>query len=449
VPPEVKLKATSPNGTSAIWVHTRRASQDTLYYLHNTSRTDGTSAELCIRGQGRLERWDLHTGESAELSQKTDGQHIYAHLAFAPLASHLIVVRGTKEPHRAALPTEHVVEERPAFERAHLTRCDPNALTLDYCQYCQGQGAWSSPLPVLTVYELLAQQGYTGPISLRYLFEVADRPARACIVVEDAAAYRIRVNGEPVEYSGREYWIDRSFHPIDVTSLIRQGTNEVRLDVDFSPLPQAQFSLARLFQRLVGTELEAIYVIGDFAVESTPSDAAPKPRCVRLSPRFQIVSERDEASGDLVSHGYPFYAGRVVLSDSVVLRAPRPGERIVLAVPGIDAAALAKVRVNDTDAGAIMWAPYECDITSLVRDGENCIEVELIGTLRNLLGPHHRPEGEPDQCWTQDYMLRPEWLADDEARDEHWTDDYFFVRFGIEPGAVIRYIAHLGPGGEG
>ena len=47
--------------------------------------------------------------------------------------------------------------------------------------------------------------------------------------------------------------------------------------------------------------------------------------------------------------------------------------------------------------------------------GDNEIAVELVSTLRNLLGPHHRPEGEPEQCWNRDYVLQPAWLDDPET----------------------------------
>jgi hypothetical protein len=81
------------------------------------------------------------------------------------------------------------------------------------------------------------------------------------------------------------------------------------------------------------------------------------------------------------------------------------------------------------------------DITSSVRAGENEIEVELVSTLRDLLGPHHRPAGEPDQCWSWDYTLYPEWLEDEEEREARWTDDYFCLHFGVGAGACIHYLA--------
>jgi hypothetical protein len=50
---------------------------------------------------------------------------------------------------------------------------------------------------------------------------------------------------------------------------------------------------------------------------------------------------------------------------------------------------VAEVRVNGTSAGIIGWEPYEKEITNLLRDGQNQIEVIVTGSLKNLMGPHH------------------------------------------------------------
>ncbi len=197
----------------------------------------------------------------------------------------------------------------------------------------------------------------------------------------------------------------------------------------------------RLFETLEGVELEAIYLTGDFAVRGVRSSGPQVPRCVRLEPTFTIAAEGGSATGELVSEGYPFYAGRLTLSEVVRLRAPGPGERVVLALPTIDAAALAHVDVNGARAGTIAWAPYEVDVTQWVREGENEIAVTLVSTLRNLLGPHHRPEGEPDACWGTDFTLYPAWAEDPKERQAHWTDDHFFLRLGVPDGVYIAYMA--------
>ncbi|MDR1383181.1 MAG: hypothetical protein LBJ67_04945 [Planctomycetaceae bacterium] len=50
---------------------------------------------------------------------------------------------------------------------------------------------------------------------------------------------------------------------------------------------------------------------------------------------------------------------------------------------------VAKVTVNGKDAGYIGFAPWQCDATKFVKPGVNEITVTVIGTPKNLLGPHH------------------------------------------------------------
>jgi hypothetical protein len=45
--------------------------------------------------------------------------------------------------------------------------------------------------------------------------------------------------------------------------------------------------------------------------------------------------------------------------------------------------------VNDELAGIIAFDPFELDVTKYLKDGKNKISVNVVGTLRNLLGPHH------------------------------------------------------------
>ena len=40
-----------------------------------------------------------------------------------------------------------------------------------------------------------------------------------------------------------------------------------------------------------------------------------------------------------------------------------------------------------------MSRPWTCDVTDLIKAGQNRIQVEVIGTLKNTLGPHHGNPG--------------------------------------------------------
>ncbi|GAI40624.1 unnamed protein product, partial [marine sediment metagenome] len=50
--------------------------------------------------------------------------------------------------------------------------------------------------------------------------------------------------------------------------------------------------------------------------------------------------------------------------------------------------------VNDVEVGAVAFSPFRGDITDSLKNGENVIEIEVVSTLRNALGPHHHRDGE-------------------------------------------------------
>ena len=102
--------------------------------------------------------------------------------------------------------------------------------------------------------------------------------------------------------------------------------------------------------------------------------------------------------------------------------------------------------VNGKSLGFKYWAPYEIDIKSALKVGENVITVKIANCLRNLLGPFHRVEGEVGHVWSRgcngsiyDNVSGPwggnpydeNWLERMEIDDTRWTPDYFSLPFGL------------------
>lgn len=89
------------------------------------------------------------------------------------------------------------------------------------------------------------------------------------------------------------------------------------------------------------------------------------------------------------------------------------------------------VRVNGRPAGELLWAPYTLSLDGLLREGENTLEVELTGTLRNLLGPHHMESGE-NYCvgYSNFFRRSPLWIGGD-GQNRSWTSAYCFTEFGL------------------
>ncbi len=102
--------------------------------------------------------------------------------------------------------------------------------------------------------------------------------------------------------------------------------------------------------------------------------------------------------------GHPFYADRFSYRQTFQLG--KPSGRYVVSLPDWYGS-VAEVRVNGKSAGHIMAAPWECDVTRLLKRGANEVEVQVIGTLKNTLGPHH---GNPPlgSAWPGVFRTGPE-----------------------------------------
>ncbi|MHC4499816.1 MAG: glycosyl hydrolase, partial [Planctomycetota bacterium] len=90
--------------------------------------------------------------------------------------------------------------------------------------------------------------------------------------------------------------------------------------------------------------------------------------------------------GPWSEQGHPFYAAGVSYTQDFEIGKPRGKYSVRL--PSWYGS-VARVTVNNKDAGYIHHQPWELEVTDLIRSGANRIDVTVIGTLKNTLGPHH------------------------------------------------------------
>ena len=107
-----------------------------------------------------------------------------------------------------------------------------------------------------------------------------------------------------------------------------------------------------------------------------------------LNRRAQFLVNRDGLSicEGWNEQGLPFYSAGVSYRETFAL--PEPKGTYSVHLPRWFGS-VAAVTVNDTFAGYIFQQPWECDVTKLLKPGENRVEVVVFGTLKNLLGAHH------------------------------------------------------------
>ena len=165
-------------------------------------------------------------------------------------------------------------------------------------------------------------------------------------------------------------------------------------------------------------ELEPAYVLGSF--------------CVRGAERgFDIVPETAlcmDGQQGWNAQGHPFYSGGVAYREEFEV-AETKGGRCCVELPDWSGS-VAKVLVNGQVAGYIGWQPWECDVTPWIQPGRNQVEVVVIGTLRNTLGPFHAgpPQG----------IVTPHMFAQAPPGGQPRGQDYTSIRYGLFQPFVLK-----------
>ena len=102
--------------------------------------------------------------------------------------------------------------------------------------------------------------------------------------MENADRFTVKINGTAVEPTQGKWHIDKNFSVLNLEGKIVEGINTITAATDF----------------LWDTEIENVYIFGDFAVGSEKDG-------------FPIIKEPETlAVGSWVEQGYPFYSGSMV-----------------------------------------------------------------------------------------------------------------------------------------
>ena len=342
----------------------------------------------------------------------------------------------------AAAPSITVTSQLALHANWSLNRLNPNALVLEFAQYRKGDGDFSPIYPILAIHDILTKEDYVGPLTLRYVFHSAIAVKGAKLALESPKEQTVTLNGMAASSKPNGYYWDKSFETIDLPD-ISIGENVLEVSRFYRPLAKFKSSITSLFENLPGIELEQMVLIGDFGVFS--QRMATKGNGIRMSRLYTLNKEKTTVPSELVDHGYPFYTGTMVLSQSFNVPRSVAGRDATLRLEGLSAC-LARVFLNGEYRGVIAWEPPELAIGPL-KDGVNELRLELVNTIRNLIGPYHRPKGEYGEAWGGYGYPNLPWLGavDENTRkvipdwQDHripdtsaWIEDYMLVPFGLQ-----------------
>jgi len=384
------------SGDKGILFHHRRQLRDgELLFLVNTSIESPTRGTV-VSTLGGIEKWNLHSGEIEPYSFVRNGDKVSADFELPPSGSLLLFLSQ-----KALNPAPALAETAtplPATDSLETRRIEPNVLTLDFVDITAGgetrtnvyfyaaqqfafqkNGLKRNPWDSATQFkdeiiskEFAPDSGFTA----NYKFTIEGAvPANLAIVIERPDLYTITCNGQPVSAKPGDWWLDKAFGKIPIASSARIGENVVTIKA--SPFT-------------VYHELEPAYVLGDFALKAAATG-------------FVIAPDRALVLGEWNKEGHPFYAAGVAYSQR--FNVEDPAGRFVVSLPKWYGS-VAEVSVNRKPAGYIDAPPWRCDVTEQIKRGENSVEVTVIGTLKNTLGPHH---GKPTlgAAWPHAFQIGP------------------------------------------
>jgi hypothetical protein len=443
-----------------VWTHHRKVNNGGIIQMSNTSRLKSIECDLIFTASVKNPAlWNPENGTSMKLQPGDDGR---IRLHFDPATTWLITY-GEASREAGSDNTYKVPADKTKLEEIggawQGNRADPNSLILDFARYSTDNGrTFSRPEPVIGIHQRLTAKKYTGNLILKYEVEVADVPRKYSLVVEQPYLYRILVNGKKINFVGRDYYRDQALRTQDISGTLKEGVNDIVLSLNYvAPEPASLDAVKRY-----GTEIESIYLTGDFAVSVTPSAeplAESQKNSLHLFPErplhsishFVVTREKDLFEGDLVEQGYPFYAGTFILKNSFAIDKKQHGKekRYFISLPSFEAIVV-KVRVNDREFDPLLYSPWEIDITGAVQEGNNQVEIELTNSLRNLLGPHHHTGGELTAVGPVTFTGNPGWPSNTggetnwydirlSGKSRLWKDDYYLIPFGLlEPPVILK-----------
>ena len=261
--------------------------------------------------------------------------------------------------------TKHIVE----YELS-----EPNVLLLDECRFTLDEGEMQPNTFILHVDDYVRDKfgmqhrgGHMvqpwvkkqsdetlGIVDLYYDINSEISYSCAQLALESLDKAEVFLNGKKVDTTDVGYYVDEdSIRKINLP-LINKGHNELHVRYRFAET----------------TQLEAMYLLGDFGVR------------VRGNEITMTERPKDIAYGSITSQGLAFYGGNITYKTGFT-----GGGHKILVVNKYKGAVI-KVKLDGKDMGYVSFPPYELDL-GILDEGEHTLELTLFGNRMNTFGTLH------------------------------------------------------------
>lgn len=373
-PDQVKERTDVIDNPNVLYTKRKFADRDVYFFVNCTKETQTatmTPGSYII---------DLYTGEKKPFT----GTY-----TFAPCEGLLVADDGTARSKLA----QTALQPLPLDGLWDIAEVTPNVLTLDTCDYwfdgkLEEENAY---VPNIQFRALRLER----PVHIRreHRVNVEMLPkGETFLICETPEIYTITVNGNPVSTESKGWFADHSFQKLDITGMLTEGENVIALETDFS---QSQETYERVHRSYVASaernklsyemEIEPCYLIGDFGIDLEGS-VTPGQRDDFLFDGEFVMDEapKQVTLTEIEKQGYPFFAGTMTVTKEFDL--DHTDYQLKLLRKSINAV---EVTINEKIMDTVLFMGDTVDCSQYLRKGKNTVTLKLMGTLRNMLGPHH------------------------------------------------------------
>lgn len=355
-----------------------------IIFLANADFKKEGKGELTFK-DGDVLMMDPFTGQITDYPELNTAEGKMTKFSIPPAGSLLLFISKQKKVGFAMPTIRKLTYKLQSTMPVAVKRPSENALMIDFCDvkfgssFLKDQFIFNAADTVYKYYgfahgnpwdhtiqfknKILDQNTFkkgTG-FTATYYFNVREgvNLSNARAVVEQASLYhKILINGNPVSPIKGKWWLDKDFNVIDIGKYIVAGSNSLSIIAD--PMN-------------VLAEIQPVYILGNFNV--SPADQG-----------WQIEAPTQLQLGSWKEQGMPLYGFGVNYVKNYEIN--DLGAKYTVQLNDWKGT-VANIYVNGIEAGTIAFDPFSLDISKYLKKGNNQITVEVIGSLKNLLGPHH------------------------------------------------------------
>lgn len=416
---------------SAVRATLRYSDEGSFFYAVNLSMEKAETIGFTLPFGGVF-RFDPMTKACNPVGFRKTGKGIALEMTLAPGESAVLFRDDTAQSISAApAPTATL----PVCKKMTLAVPAENSLTLDTAALSYDGEHFTEPLPIMAISDKLLRARENRTVWLRYRFTADYIPEVLTLELEGLKDAALFINGTPVELT-QPGKLDFTFVRDNIAPMTRIGENEILLQLYhhqtehiYDVFNAFYYGNCQATETLINclsyeTNIEAIYLFGQFTVRSTEGYRQDVNNTRTTNGSFTLcppVTAVDTC--DITTQGFPFFHGSMILETEVELEETGWQLRCDGRMQYV------KVWVNAQYAGLMLFNQV-LDLHPFLQLGKNTLRLELVASNRNLYGPFHlKGEPEPMGVGPDVFNMYGTW--------ENWTScrydpDYAFVRFGID-----------------